>query len=595
MAARSWVLIAVVVVGGCREAPPAATAPPAAEAPPTYTTDVAPILAANCATCHRPDQGAPFNLLTFEDARTNASDIARVVETRRMPPWLPAPGHLAFIGERRLSDADIKTLRRWADGGAPEGPATSALRPPPPTGWQFGQPDLELRPARAYVLRPGDGDVFRNLLIRTKIPADRHVRAVEFRPGSAPVHHAVVHLDSTDGSRRKDGADGQAGFEGMGGEGTQEPAGHFVGWAPGRGPIVSAEGMPWKLAAGTDLVVELHLIPQKAPVSVQPWIALYFADGPPPAASPLVVKMGARVIDIPPGATDYVVTDQYVLPVDVRVLSLYPHAHYLGKEIAVQAMLPDGSTRTLLQIPRWSFHWQQDYRFVQPVALPRGTTLAMRFTYDNSTGNPDNPHHPPVRVVMGQRSTDEMGNLLLQVVTGSSADGRALQQDIALRDAARALESDGASWQAQNDMGAALLSVKRPAEAVTHFDQAVRLKPGDALLHFNLAKALLAAGSPEPAGAALRRALALNPRLAEAHNELGVMLFAAGRLPDALVHLREAVRLAPNSAIAHSDLGGALAQAGRRDEALVHLRRALALDPGNAAAAENLARLRGGR
>ena len=594
MAARSWVLIAVVVFGACREAPQAETPPRADAAAPTYTTDVAPILAANCVTCHRPDQGAPFNLLTFEDARSHAREIARAVETRKMPPWLPAPGHLAFIGERRLSDADIRTVRRWADGGAPSGPAASALPPPPSTGWQLGQPDLELRPARAYVLRPAEGDVFRNLLIRTKIPADRYVRAVEFRPGSAPVHHAVVHLDPTDGSRRKDGADGQAGFEGMGGDGTVDPAGHFVGWAPGRGPIVSAEGMPWKLAAGTDLVVELHLIPQQAPVSVQPSIALYFADGS-PAATPLVVKMGARVIDIPAGATDYAITDQYVLPVDVRVLSLYPHAHYLGKEMSVQATLPDGSTRSLLQIPRWSFHWQQDYRFVQPVALPRGTTLAMRFTYDNSDGNADNPHHPPVRVVMGQRYTDEMGNLLLQVVTGSTADGRALQQDIALRDAARALEADASSWQAQNGMGAALLSLNRPAEAVKHFDQAVRLKPGDALLHFNLAKALLAAGSPEPAGAALRRALQLNPRLAEAHNELGVMLFAQGRLPDALVHLREAVRLAPQSAIAHSDLGGALAQAGRRDEALVHLRRALDLDPRNAAAAENLARLRGGR
>ena len=594
MAARSWVLIAAVVFGACREAPPGATAPPLVDRVPDYTTDVAPIFAANCVTCHRPDQGAPFNLLTFDDARSNAREIARAVETRKMPPWLPAPGHLAFIGERRLSDAQIKTVRRWVDGGAPEGPPTPAVTPPS-TGWQLGHPDLEVRPARAFVLAPGAGDLFRNLVIRTRIAADRYVRAVEFRPGTAPVHHAVVHLDPSDGSRRKDGADGQAGFEGMGGNGTVEPAGHFVGWAPGRGPIVSAEGMPWKLAAGTDLVVELHLIPEKAPVHVQPSIALYFADGPPPAATPQVVKMGARVIDIPPGATGYVVADQYVLPVDVRVLSLYPHAHYLGKEMTVQATFPDGSTRSLLHIPRWSFHWQQDYRFLQPVALPRGTTLMMRFTYDNSDGNADNPHHPPVRVVMGPRSTDEMGNLLLQVVTGSVVDGQTLQKDTALRDAARALESDAASWQAQNAMGAALLSVHRPAEAVKHFDQAVRLKPGDALLHFNLAKALLASGSPDPAGAAMRRALQLNPRLAEAHNELGVMLFARGRLTDALVHLREAVRLAPNSPIAHSDLGGALAQAGRRAEALVHLRRALTLDPRNVAAAENLARLGAGR
>src|SRR5204862_417712 len=125
---------------------------------PIYATDIAPILSANCATCHRPGQGAPFTLLSYADARTHASDIA-------------------------------------------------------------------------------------------------------------PVHHAVVHLDRTASSRLRDGSDGRPGFDGMGAPGAQEPDGHFIGWAPGRGPIMSADGMPWRLMRGTDLVLELHLIPGAAPVN----------------------------------------------------------------------------------------------------------------------------------------------------------------------------------------------------------------------------------------------------------------------------------------------------------------------------------------
>ena len=348
-----------------------------------------------------------------------------------------------------------------------------------------------------------------------------------------------------------------------------------------------------------------------------------------------MMKMGDVAIDIPPGRSDYAIADRYVLPVDVKVLSLYPHAHYLGREMEVRATPPGGTARTLLHIKRWSFHWQQDYRYVSPVTLPRGTTIDMRFTYDNSDGNADNPHHPPVRVTSGPRSTDEMGNLLLQIVPASAEDRRRLLDDLAARDRTRnvaiaearvqsaasaenltflgssyvdagrvadgiaalerALALDSGSARALNELGGALLKAGRTQDAVRHFKRAAGVSPDDPYLQFNLGKALAAAGSGSDAVRAFQRALALNPDFADAHDELGVLLFAAGRLDEAIAHLRKAVDLAPESAVAHSDLGGALAQAGRRDEALQHIRRALALDPGNTAAQENLARLTRGR
>ena len=602
---------------------------------PTYHTDIAPIVSAHCATCHRPGQGAPFSLLSYDDVRSRADEIADATGVRKMPPWLPDQGAFTFVGERRLTPAHIDTIRRWAEAGAPEGDPQTR---PPARGadgtWELGTPDLVLTPAKPYGLVAGGDDVFRNVVIPTSLDRDRFVRAVEFRPGAAPVHHAVLHLDRSTGSRTRDGSDGRPGFDGMGAPGTTEPDGHFIGWAPGRGPILSADRLPWRLARGTDLVIELHLIPGAQSIDVQPTIGLYFADPPGAAGTtmPLTFKMGSDAIDMPAGAIDYAITDRYVLPVDVDVLSLYPHAHFLGRDMQVTATRPDGSTETLLRIRRWSFHWQQDYRFATPVPLPRGSTLAMRFTYDNSDANPDNPHHPPVRVRAGQRSTDEMGNLLLQLLPRSPADRARILRDAAARqalanvaiaerlvaaepdnaasqiflgssyvDAGRvadgirhlelALRLDPASARAHNEMGGALLAANRVDDAVRFFRRAAALEPADARRHYNLARALSAANATDDAGASLRRALALDPDLAEAHDELGVWLFARGRVAEAIVHLRRAVALAPDWAIAHSDLGGALAQSGQVAEALTHLQRALALDPENAAAKENLARL----
>jgi Flp pilus assembly protein TadD len=599
---------------------------------PTFNKDVAPIVFEHCAPCHRPGQAAPFTLLSYADAKSRADKIAHATLTRHMPPWPPASGEPAFIGERRLRDDQIDTIQRWAKGGAAEGsPEDQPKVPVWPEGWELGKPDVVVSPGRAYVLPPGDEDVYRNLVLRLSIPATRFVRAVEFRPGDAPVHHAVIHLDRSSGSRRRDAADGQPGFEGMGGPGTQDPDGHFVGWAPGRGPIVAPPAMPWRLEPGTDLVVELHLLPGKTPVPVRPTVALFFAEQP-AVAVPAMLKMGSQAIDIPAGQRDYAITDSYVVPVDVDVLSVYPHAHFLGKEMQVRAVLPGGRDARLLHIPRWSFHWQQDYRYVQPVHLPRGTTVTLRFTYDNSDGNSENPHHPPVRVMAGQRSTDEMGNLLLQMVPRAAADRPALMASFARHEAlanvtgaemlVRHTPNDaqnqrllGSSYadvgrnaeaiahleqalrlnprlaEAHNDLGGVLLAERRIDSALAHFQQASALSPDDEHLHYNLGKVLAAVGRSAEAAREFERAIALNAEFAEAHDSLGVILFARNRIAEALVHFRRAAELSPDSPDIQNDLGGALAQAGHFADALRHVRRALELRPHFPAARENLERL----
>ena len=599
---------------------------------PTFNKDVAPILVEHCAPCHRPGQEAvPFPLLSYADAFGRADKIARATGTRKMPPWLPDAGEPAFVGERRLSAAQIDTIARWVKAGAPEG-APSERRAPPvfPDDWQLGRPDLVLSLPRPYTHRPGHHDVFRNIVLPLPAGGSRLVKAVEFRPGTAPIHHAIIRVDRSGESRRRDAEDGEPGFDGMAALNVQNPEGHFIGWAPGRGPIVAPDGMPWRLEAGSDLVVELHLLHGKATVAVQPTVGLYLTDRP-PSASPLMVVMGTKAIDIPAGDANYAIEDSFVLPADVTLLSVYPHAHYLGKEMRVEATLPDSRTMRLLHIRRWDFHWQQDYRYVTTVSLPRGTRITMRYIYDNSEENAANPSRPPRPVRWGPQSSDEMGNLGLQLlaapgdrpllarafaerevqdnVRGAEIRVRHAPDDPAERtwlgssylevgriaDAIAQLEiavrQRPDAPQTRNFLGGAYLSAGRTKDAVAELQAAVKLAPRDAHLQFNLGKALAAAASPQAAADRFERAIALDPRFGPPHQELGALLFRHGRGPEALPHLQRAVELAPDSALAHSDLGGALAEAGRFDEAAAHLRRALELDPGYAPARENLRRL----
>jgi Flp pilus assembly protein TadD len=598
----------------------------------TFTKDIAPILFANCVSCHRPGEVAPFSLLTYADLVKHADTVAKETRARHMPPWLPEPGEFAILGERRLRDDQIEAIQRWVNGGQVEGnPADLPAAPVWVQGWQLGRPDVMLSLERPYTANPGAEDIYRNLVLRTNLKSAAFVRAVEFKTNGAPIHHAVIRVDPSPASRRRDGVDGQPGFDGMAWGSVQDPDGHFIGWAPGRGPILAPDGMPWRLDRGADLVIELHLIPPKKPLVIQPTVGL-FLTATPPVQTPVTVKMSSKVIDIPAGQSDYVVTDTYELPVAVDLMGVYPHAHYLGKEMRVTAALPGGAVKSLLHIKEWNFHWQQDYRYAAPIALPVGTKVTMRYTYDNSDDNLENPHHPPVRVQIGPKSTDEMAELGLQLLPKSRADAARLADSFAVRDnlanvamgelrvrqapgnaeyqaflgasyvevgrfadaiapLEAALRIDGRLATAHNDLGTALMGQGRLDDAIAHFRRAAALAPRDERMPFNLGNALGRASRPGEAAAAYQRALAINPDFPDAHVNLGALLSSRGRYRDALPHFERAAELAPESPFMQNNLGSALAALGRFPEAVRHGRRALELRPDNATPLENMRRL----
>jgi mono/diheme cytochrome c family protein len=519
----------------------------------TYTRDIAPILYENCAPCHRPGESGPFPLLSYTDARKRARQIADVAAARYMPPWKPEPGYGEFVGARRLTDAQIVLLQRWAEGDTPEG--DPAHLPPSPTwneGWQLGEPDLIVEMPQAYTLAAGDGDVFRNFVIPLPLTQRRYVRALELRPGNPQVvHHAVIMMDRDGVARNQDARDAEPGFGGMEFGEVQRPGGHFLGWAPGTTPYVVPDSLAWTLEAGNDLVLQLHMLPSGKPELVQARVGFFFSDTP-PTRSPLLLRLGRKDIDIPAQEARYVIEDSYVLPADVNVLSVYPHAHYLGKTMEAYASLPDGTTQWLIRIDDWDFNWQNYYRYVEPVTLPRGTQVHMRYVYDNSSSNDRNPNFPPHRVTYGTQSSDEMGDLILQVLPRTNADGEHIRRDFArkwlqqeIAGYETLLNTDPDNADHHHILGLFYLSSGNGAKAAQHLQATVRLRPDFPEGHLNLATVLMRSRKNEAAVQHLRQALVLRPAYGDAHLNLGMLLGQMGKTREALTHLDTAAQLQP--------------------------------------------------
>ncbi|MEE3260017.1 MAG: tetratricopeptide repeat protein [Candidatus Latescibacterota bacterium] len=520
----------------------------------TFNRHVAPIVFATCAECHRPGAAGPFSLLSYEDVKKRSTQIVEVTASGYMPPWKPDPGYGEFVGARRLSEEQILTFERWVADGELEGPPIDLPEPHWNSDWQLGEPDLVVQLEETYMLPGGGIDVYRNFAIALPVATRCYVEAVEFRTHNALVtHHAVIMLDPTGKARRHDERDVEPGFGGMEFGDAQGPVGHFIGWTPSKTSYRSPD-LAWPLDPGTDLVVQLHMLPSGKPEEVQVSVGLFFTDVPPARQSALL-RLSSKALDIPPGEPDYAVTDSYVLPVDVEITSVYPHAHYLGKRIAAFATLPDGKVEQLIRISEWDFAWQDEYRYALPVFLPKGSILRAEFSFDNSADNPFNPRDPPVRVFYGRCSYDEMADLTLQVVPRNARDWGILRRDYQhkwLEQEVVGLETvlkahpDGVD----NHHTLAMLyqQTGRGEEALFHFAEALRLEPDYAEVHVNLGIALALRRDLAGAIDHLEQALANKPGFVEAHFNLGLVLQLVGRTEEARRHLAAVVAKRPEMA-----------------------------------------------
>lgn len=570
-------------------------------AEPAFYPDVASILHRRCAGCHHPGQAAPFSLLSYDDAAKRAKLLAAVVRSSYMPPWPPSlePGVLA--DDRRLTSEEKRTLLAWLDSDLE--PGDPAHAPPAPqfaSGWKLGHPDLVVRMSDSFTVPPDGPDVFRNFVLPVPVETLRYVRGFEFRPDNPrSVHHARLLLDRSGRSAAQDAADPGPGFPGgMALDAVFDPDGHWLGWTPGKQPALRPADIAWELRPGTDLVLELHLFPTGKPEQVQAAVGLYFSDAP-PTRRPLTLRLGKNTIDIPAGDSDYRTEDSFMLPVDVEVLSVYAHAHYLATSVDAWADLPDGSTVPLLKIARWSFDWQDEYRYAEPLRLPAGAVLRMRFLYDNSAANPRNPHHPPRRVLHGWKTDEEMGDLWLQVVATDENDRAALHRAFAEQE----LRSQIAGLEVQLSAAPADIAKRitlaehylqqgRPAEAIPHLERVLAVDADNAPARHNLGVAYASLGDADASIRNYRLAVEADPLAVPSRSNLAVSLARSGRAQEAAALLRETIRLQPRYVEAYVNLGAVLVQQRRVEEAAEVYEQALRLDARHGIAHYNLADIR---
>ena len=536
---------------------------------PTFSRDVAPILFEHCAPCHKPGPYAPFTLLSFADAGKRAKLIAEVTGRRYMPPWLPDQGTNHFADARVLPDRDMETIRRWAEAGAPEGNPSDLPKLTLNTNeWYLGAPDLIVEAPEAFLLPPDGKDIYQNFVIPSGISTQRLIRAVEILPGNRAAHHGFLKVDLTSGSRRLDAQYPGGGFPGMDyPSAAAVPDGHLLAWQPGRLPVVSPPGLPWRLQPKSDFLLQIHFQPTGRQEAIKPKLGLYFTDTP--ATNQLFkISMDNYAIDIPAGETNYVIEESWVVPQPFEMLALIPHAHRTGKTLEAFATLPDGRRQDLITIRNWDFNWQTDYRFAQPPRFAAGTRLTMRYRYDNSTNNAQNPHNPPQRIRYGPQTTDEMGSVTFQILTRNQDDLKKLTDAFVLR-----LRDDVinyAKWKLTQD-------------------------PEDAHAHVLMAKVAMHSGDRPSAWSSVRRALKSDPKEPDALYLSGVLHRLENQPDLAIADFEEVLKAWPDHPKAHGNLGLVFFEMGKLSRAEYHFREAIKIDPDDTIARGTLEQIRAKR
>jgi mono/diheme cytochrome c family protein len=397
-----------------------ATATPGFAAPKevTYYGDVAPIMQANCVSCHRSagqnigSLVAPMSLMTYEDARPWARSIARKVKAREMPPWFADAPKGVFSNEKGLTEKQIQTIVAWVDAGAPGGDKSKAPAPlkfagAESSGYSLGKPDLIVKMPEPFFVNDDAQDVqgtFQTKLTDDVLPRDVVVRAWEFRagtylPGRDTVHHMCGGVKEPGGVASPAG-DGEAA--------DSLTLGCIAGGAE---PYLLPEGFGRELKKGSTILMNMHYYKQ-AGAGTGYWnqaeIGFYFAK------APVKYKVDSKAIgplnfEIPPHKVNYRIGGADTLEKDTLILAWWPHAHLRATSARYTATYPDGRKEVLLDVPRYDQTWQVTYKYKQPKLLPKGTRIEVEMLYDNSADRGAKRRFDPNKTVQwGPRTQDEM-------------------------------------------------------------------------------------------------------------------------------------------------------------------------------------------
>lgn len=381
-----------------------------------WSTDVAPILYNNCASCHRTGGIAPFDLISYSNAVTYANAIASAVSAKRMPPWPPNPSFSRLAHERLLEQQEIDKIVDWVNNGKPQG--DPGLAPPAPVfnndGDLPGTPDLVTQ-IPTYASTASTGDMYRCFVVPSGLNVDKFITGFEAIPGNRGiVHHVLVFADTTGVCAQLDAADPEPGYTSFGGPGTND-ARMIGGWVPGTAPLTFPQGFGVRLPKNADIVIQIHYPAGSAGMVDSTKIRFFFSP-----------TNNVRNVFIDPVLNHFTSMDNgplfipanetktfyqsFEAPIffNYTILGVAPHMHLIGRNMTVYAVSPSLDTQNFIQINDWNFHWQGFYMFPKLKKIEGGSKLYSHAFYDNTSLNVWNPSNPPQDVSAGEATTDEM-------------------------------------------------------------------------------------------------------------------------------------------------------------------------------------------
>ncbi|MFN5641158.1 MAG: cytochrome c [Sphingobacteriales bacterium] len=409
----------------------------------TFIKDVAPIIHTKCTPCHRPNESAPFSLITYEDVSKRASFIKEVISSGYMPPWRSDNHYVSYSNDRSLTEKEKSTIISWIDQNVPKG--TGEIKTVELSAKVSGKtgyhrpPDATITMNKSFIL-PGD-NVERFIVYRIpfELKDSMNVEAIEFYSNNKKIIHHVnysihqvpesiplqsgpdmINLTEDDPSLTEQWKPLKKTIE------------YYGGWIPGASYENYPKGMGWIMPKRGVIMLTLHLAPAAKDEELIAGVNLFY--------TPNKVQRKVKVISFGSGG----IGEKQISPPltlfpnrvqtfnlqlmnpseDFSVMYVWPHMHLLGKSFKAFAITPSGDTVRLAHIPNWDFRWQEIYRFKKLQHIPKGSKLFIEGVYDNTINNPFNPNKPP-RLVMStgnMETTNEMLTMLMVFLPYKSGD-----------------------------------------------------------------------------------------------------------------------------------------------------------------------------
>ena len=379
-----------------------------------FSEQVAPIIYNKCSSCHHVGGIAPSSFSNYNDVKKHAGTILMAaVEEKFMPPWMPDTSYSHFLDERRLTEVEANTIKQWVTDGMPQGNA--AAEPDLPLfskGSQLGKPDLTVSMQHAFTHLGNNEDAYRVFVLPTNLKEGHDVSAIEIIPGNPKIaHHIILGLDTTRAAEKLDAKTDDDGYEQYSGFGFYPTYDNWSGWVPGNKTRLFPNGISNHVLANSKILLQMHYGPSPIDAKDSTVVNIYYNKN----SNGRYIKGGLispnDIIDGPffiPANKKKTFHAKYKVVSDYSLISITPHAHWLGKKWEVYAVHPNGDTTHLIKINDWDFNWQNFFSFKKFIKLEKGTIIYTSAEFDNTEKNYRQPNHPIKNVLWGESAKDEM-------------------------------------------------------------------------------------------------------------------------------------------------------------------------------------------